>query len=158
MSTRRHARRQLAGRRHHRLAVAGYAGSVWLAAAIWALVTEHVLPGGRMAFGAGSGWSIGPVIALAPALLGGFGYAIGLTWSGGARPVPARLLVRMAAFGGLAFTFVLGLLVPLFASLQAGLWPALVWCVAGSAGLAVWQVTRAGRRAGAIRRRRVLAA
>lgn len=72
--------------------------------------------------------------------------------------MPARLLVRMAVLGGLAFTFVLGLLVPLFASLQAGLWPAAVWCVAGSAGFAIWQATRVGRRAGAVRRRRALAA
>lgn len=157
MSKRRHARRQLAARRHHGPAVAGYAAGIWLAAALWALVTEHVLPGGRVAFGAGSGWSIGPAIALAPALLGGFGYAVGLTWSGSARPLPARLHIRMAALGGLVFTFVLGLLVPLFASLQAGLWPAAVWCVAGSAGFAIWQATRVGRRAGAVRRRTLAA-
>jgi hypothetical protein len=158
MNRRRQARRQIAARRHHPLAVAGYAGSIWLAAAAWALVTERVVPGGLAAFGAASGWSIGPVFALAPALLGGFGYAVGLSWSAAARPLPARAQLRIAALGGLWFTLVLGLLVPLFATMQAGLWPAAVWCVAGSAALAAWHAARVGRRAPASRRRRLLAA
>lgn len=139
------------------MAVAGYAAGIWLAAAVWALVTEHILPGGQRAFGAQTGWTIGPAIAVAPALLGAFGYAIGLSWSA-ARPLPARTHLRIAVLSGLWFTLVLGLLVPLFARLQAGIWPAAVGCVAGSAALAIWHATRSGRRAGAARQRRVLAA
>lgn len=157
MNRRRFARRQIAGRRHHPVAVASYAGGIWVAAAVWALTTEHILPGGQSAFGTQAGWSIGPVFALAPALLGGFGYAIGLSWSA-ARPMPARTWVRVAALGGLWFTLVLGLLMPLFASLQAGLWPAAVGCVTGSAAFATWHASRVGRRAGAVRRRRAMAA
>ena len=156
MSTRRHARRQVAGRRHHPLAVAGYAGAIWLATTAWALLTDHVLPGGHRMFGAQSGWSIGAAFAMAPALLGAFGYAIGLSWSQVTRPLPARTHVRLAALGGLWFTLVLGLLIPLFARVDAGLWPVAVWCVAASAAFAAWQAARQGRHTGAARRRRAM--
>ncbi|MFO1219282.1 MAG: hypothetical protein U1E89_12975 [Burkholderiaceae bacterium] len=146
MSKRRHARRRVAGRRHHHLAVAAYALGLWLAACAWVALTQHLLPGARRLLDADA---TGLAIALwssVPAVLGAFGYAIGLSWSTPAGPLPWPAQLRRAFLGGLAFTLGLAALVPLLALAQAGLWPAAVACVAGSAVLAAVQAARADAR------------
>jgi hypothetical protein len=123
--------------------VASYALGVWVGLAVWAMLAQYVLPGRGHALGKLGSFHWVLLIDVFPALLCGFGFAAGLAVS---RPrmlgVTARW--RNALLPGMAFPLTVRLLRPIFDLLGAGMIPALVWCVLGSAG-AAWLVARRKR-------------
>lgn len=116
-------------------AVSVYAVGVWSGLTAWAALAQYVLPGRGHALGKLGAFYWVPLINLLPTLLCALGFAAGMA------------LVRRPAQDGLsnlAVTLVLGLLFPLtvpvlrplFDHIGAGMMPALVWWLLGSAGLA----------------------
>ncbi len=112
--------------------LAAFGFGVWGALTVWAALAEYVLPGRGSALGKLGSFHWVFAINLVPALLCASGFAAGLL---ALRPrVGARASSAAVALGlGFLFPLTLGLLSPVFAMLGHGLWPALVWCMAGSA-------------------------
>ena len=112
--------------------VGAYGSGVWGALTVWAALAQYVLPGRGQALGKLGAFHWVFIINLLPAFLCAGGFAAGRVL------VRSRVSVgaagwRVAVVLGLLFPLTLGLLRPAFAVLGHGLWPALVWCVAGSA-------------------------
>jgi len=112
--------------------VGAYAGGVWTALTAWAALAEYVLPtrGGALGKLGSFHWVF--AINLLPALLCAFGFATGRVLVRSPVPVSAAAW-RVALVLGSLFPLSLVVLRPVFAVLGHGLWPAIVWCVVGSA-------------------------
>lgn len=124
--------------------VGAYALGVWIALTVWAALAEYVLPGRGQALGKLGSFHWVFLINLLPALLCAAGFTAGLF----ARRLRAEALTTtggMAVVLGLLFPLTLGLLRPVFAAVGNGLWPALVWCVAGSAITGLLGIWAAGK-------------
>jgi hypothetical protein len=125
---------------------AAYAAGVWLAAwsliasAHWLMTTSVPL---RPLGLPGPTWT--PWLALLPALAGACGFAFGWHVFGPrGRSTPHGRACGAALAAGCLFPWLSGALLPLLAAARAGAWPALLWCVLGSA-LMVVPVSRATR-------------
>lgn len=110
-----------------------YSFGVWVALTTWAALAQYVLPGRGDALGKLGSFRWVFVINLVPALLCATGFAVGLL-AGRSRAPMVATRGRAALLLGLLFPLTLPLLAPAFARLSPGLWPALAWCVIGSAG------------------------
>jgi len=118
--------------------VAAYASGLWLAA--WALVASAhlVISGGRWRqLGLPEqAWS--PWLALLPALVGACGFVAGWVVFGPVRRTAQQARVCGAALtAGCVFPWLSAALLPLLAAWRVGVWPALAWCVLGSALMAL---------------------
>jgi len=116
--------------------VAAYAAGVWGGLTLWAALAQYVLPSRGHALGKLDSFHWVFLISLFPALLCGLGFAIGLVLAANHRREPGPGW-RVPLLAGLVFPLTVRLLRPLLAPLGAGITPALVWCVIGSAGVAV---------------------
>jgi hypothetical protein len=113
--------------------VASYALGVWIGLTAWAALAQYVLPGRGHALGKLGSFHWVLLIDVFPALLCAFGLAVGLAVARPRTPgVPASW--RLALLSGMVFPLTVRLLRPMFDLLGAGMIPALVWCVLGSAG------------------------
>ena len=127
--------------------VAAYAAGVWSGLTIWAALAQYVLPGRGQALGKLGSFQWVFLINAFPALLCAAGFAAGLAFTRrSARPGPWS--TRLALGLGLVFPLSIRLLRPALDQFGAGMIPALVWCVVGSAGTA-WLLARWERRASA---------
>jgi hypothetical protein len=113
-------------------AVASYAVGVWGALTAWAALAQYVLPGRGHALGKLGSFHWVLLINVFPALLCALGFAVGSALA------PTRKREhgsgwRVALLAGLLFPLTVRLLRPLLAPLGAGMMPALVWFVVGSA-------------------------
>ncbi|MGB7739227.1 MAG: hypothetical protein WBM03_08940 [Steroidobacteraceae bacterium] len=125
--------------------VASYAVGVWGALTAWAALAQYVLPGRGHALGKLGSFHWVLLINLFPALLCALGFAVGSVLALTSKREHGSGW-RVALLAGLVFPLTVRLLRPLLAPLGAGMMPALVWCVIGSAGVA-WLVGRWERRA-----------
>jgi len=122
--------------------IAAYATGVWSGLTAWAALAQYVLPERGQALGKLGSFHWVLWINLVPALLCALGFAAG--WAVARRPGPPRQAHwRTMLVLGLLFPLTVPLLSPLFGLFSAGMTPALVWCVLGSA--AVGAYARAGR-------------
>lgn len=118
--------------------VAAYASGLWLAA--WALVVSVNLVITRAQWRQlglpAQAWI--PWLALLPALAGTCGFAAGWRVFGPDRRVAQQARAcGVALAAGCVFPWLSGALLPLLAALRTGMWPALAWCVLGSALMAL---------------------
>jgi hypothetical protein len=111
---------------------------------IWAALAEYVLPGRGHALGKlGSfGWVF--LINVFPAVLCAVGFAVGLA-CGRWRAYSPLLSWRAPLILGLMFPLSMRLLRPVLDQFGAGMIPALVWCVLGSACVALLLARWEGR-------------
>jgi hypothetical protein len=124
--------------------VASYAIGVWGGLTAWAALAQYVLPGRGHALGKLGSFHWVFLINVLPALLCGLGFAVGLTMvRRSATAGSSRGRVTFAL--GCGFPLSLWMLGPVFQRLDAGMTPALTWCVLGSAG-AAWMLARWERR------------
>lgn len=100
---------------------------------VWAAGVRYVMPARIDLLPQAVPWGWLPALALVPATVGALGFFVG--W----RHVAARRRRRWTAgqnllslATGWALPWLLGLLLPLFAALRAGVWRLLVGCVLGS--------------------------
>jgi hypothetical protein len=106
----------------------------------WAALAQYVLPGRGHALGKLGSFHWVFLINVFPALLGALGFAVGAAVA--QRSVLSRFPSwRAALVLGLLFPLTVRLLRPGFDQLGAGMIPALMWCVLGSAG-AGWLLAR----------------
>jgi hypothetical protein len=125
--------------------IASYAIGVWGGLTLWAALAQYVLPSRGHALGKLGSFHWVLLINLFPALLCALGFAIGSVLAADHKPGHGPGW-RVALLAGLVFPLTVRLLRPGFDLLSLGMIPALVWCVAGSAGVA-WLVGRWQRRA-----------
>ena len=118
--------------------IAAYAIGVWGGLTLWAALAQYVLPSRGHALGKLGSFHWVFLINLIPALLCAVGFTVGSVLAA-ARGQGSRWQVALLA--GLVFPLTVRLLRPLLAPLGAGMTPALMWCVVGSAGVA-WLVGR----------------
>jgi len=112
--------------------VASYAGGVWGGFMAWAALAQYVLPGRGHALGKLGAFYWVLLINVIPALLCALGLAVGLAMV--RRSVSTGFSSwRVALALGCVFPLSLWLLGPVFQRLDAGMTPALAWCVIGSA-------------------------
>lgn len=112
--------------------IAAYSAGVWGGLTAWAALAQYVLPGRGHALGKLGSFHWVFLINLLPALLCALGFAVGLTVL--RRPVAcSHSRWRVALALGLVFPLSLWLLGPVFHRLGTGLYPALAWCLLGSA-------------------------
>jgi len=103
------------------------------------VLAQYVLPGRGHALGKLGSFHWVLLIDVFPALLCAFGFAVGLAVS---RRMPGGAASwRNALLAGILFPLTVRLLRPMFDLFGAGMIPALVWCVLGSAG-AGWLLAR----------------
>jgi hypothetical protein len=120
--------------------VASYAVGVWGGLTAWAALAQYVLPGRGHALGKLGSFHWVLLINAFPALLCALGFAVGSVLAS-TRKREHGSGWRVALLAGLLFPLTVRLLRPLLAPLGAGIMPALVWCVVGSAivgGLLRW--------------------
>jgi hypothetical protein len=106
----------------------------------WAALAQYVLPGRGHALGKLGSFDWLFLINVFPALLCALGFAIGLAAARRAAHSSFSSW-RVALILGLLFPLTVRLLRPMFDLLGAGMVPALVWCLLGSAG-AGWLLAR----------------
>jgi hypothetical protein len=123
-----------------------YAAGVWSGLTLWAALAQYVLPGHGHALGKLGAFHWVFLINAFPAVLCAVGFAVGLACVR-RQPHSRSSSRRIAPILGLVFPLSVRLLRPVLDQFGAGMVPALVWCVLGSAGaallLAQWE-----RRAG----------
>jgi hypothetical protein len=113
--------------------VASYGVGVWGGLTAWAALPQYVLPGRGHTLGKLGSFHWVLLINVFPALLCALGFALGLAVV--RRPATSSFSSRRVALAlGLVFPLSVWLLGPVFHPLGAGMIPALVWCVLGSAG------------------------
>ena len=123
---------------------ATYAAGVWSGLTTWAELAQYVLPGRGHALGKLGAFHWVLVINLLPALLCAIGFGAGAMLS--RRSVEATPATwKLLFLAGLLFPLTLRLFRPLFDRFDAGMMPALAWCVIGSAVLAAVLARRAAR-------------
>jgi hypothetical protein len=116
--------------------VALYAAGVWSGLTIWAALAQYVLPGRGQALGKLGSFHWVFLINAFPALLCAAGFAVGSAFTRrSACPRPWRSSLALGL--GLVFPLSVRVLRPVLDRFDAGMIPALVWCVLGSAGAAV---------------------
>lgn len=118
--------------------VAAYAGGLWLAA--WALAATVPLVMTSVQWRQlglpQHAWM--PWLAVLPALAGACGFAAGWRLFAPRRRTAQRARACGAALAaGCLFPWLSGILLPLLAALRTGIWPALAWCLLGSALMAL---------------------
>jgi hypothetical protein len=98
-----------------------------------------VLPGRGHALGKLGSFHWVLLINALPALLCALGFALGsMALRRSTQPAFSRVQVMLVLVLGLLFPLTLRLLRPLFGQVDAGMAPALAWCVLGSAGIGAW--------------------
>ena len=116
--------------------IAAYAAGVWGGLMIWAALAQYVLPGRGHALGKLGSFDWVFLINVFPAVLCAVGFAVGLAcgrWHAYSR----SLIWRAPLILGLVFPLSMRLLRPVLDQFGAGMIPALVWCVLGSACVAL---------------------
>ena len=117
---------------------AAYAGGLWLAGWALAAAVQLVMAGAqwRRLGLPQPAWM--PWLALLPALAGACGFAAGWRVFGhGRRAAQPAHGCGAALAAGCLFPWLSGALLPLLAAWRSGMWPALAWCVLGSALMAL---------------------